>query len=94
MAWVIKTMTADERIDEAEMETITKLAAKVRMPLPEVQGMIEAALEGDLDAPEPVDLKQNRKWLRLMADVALSDGEVLPAGFATPRETAGPLSTA
>ncbi len=29
MAWAIKTMTADGRVDEGEMKIITKLPAKV-----------------------------------------------------------------
>ena len=58
MAWVIKTMAADGRIDEGEVKIVSDLAAKVRMPLSEVQGMTEAALENELDAPEPAEEQQ------------------------------------
>jgi hypothetical protein len=44
-----------------------------------VDGLIQVAVRGELDAPRPPDAASGRAWLEPMADVSWVDGVVKPA---------------
>ncbi|MGY8653196.1 MAG: TIM44-like domain-containing protein [Verrucomicrobiia bacterium] len=78
LAWMINVLAADGHIQEDERAAVLQLASKVGVSEPMVDGLIQAALAGELDAPAPPDNDSARAWLELAADVALADGVVQP----------------
>ena len=78
-AWLVKTMLADNIIDEKEMKLLTEYAEKNHIPRATLDSLIEGAKNGTLHIPEPKDKDEVLKWLHLMARMALSDGFISPA---------------
>ena len=78
LAWMINVLAADGEIHVDERAAVLQLASKVGVPEPMVDGLIQAALAGELDAPAPPDHDSARAWLELAVDVALADGAVQP----------------
>jgi tellurite resistance protein len=76
LEWSISVLAEDKRIDDRERKVIEQLAARQRMPRPMLLGMLDGALRGDLDAPQPKNSDTRRAWLERVADVALQDGDV------------------
>jgi uncharacterized tellurite resistance protein B-like protein len=81
LAWMINMLAADGEIHPEERLAVLQIAKKAGMDVPEpmVDGLIHVALKGELDAPPPPDLTVGRKWMELMADVALVDGLAHPS---------------
>ncbi len=76
LAWMIVTLAADGEIHANEHEAVLRIARNAGISEPMVDGLIETALRGELDAPAPPDQNATREWMALMADVALADGVV------------------
>ena len=79
LAWMVCVLAADKEIHEDERAVIFQLARKQQMPEPMIEGIIEAALNGELDMPNPANASVARAWIEQMADVALADGVVQPS---------------
>ena len=78
-AWMIKTMLADNVIDEKEMKLLKEYSQAYQIPQATINSLIESAKNGTLHIPEPQDKEEALKWLRMMARMALSDGFISPA---------------
>ncbi|MEK6248802.1 MAG: hypothetical protein N2C12_11525, partial [Planctomycetales bacterium] len=76
LAWMVNVFAADKTIEDRERKAIQQLAQKQHMPEPVVEGLLKSALDGELDAPSPPDLRTGRVWMEELADVALLDGKV------------------
>ncbi len=76
LAWAVKTALADNQLDARERAMLEQVARHRHVPAHELEMLIEAAGQGQLDAPEPADPDQARDWLSAMADISLSDGVV------------------
>jgi len=79
LAWAVKVTAADGTIDPREKELLQSLAAKCAVESARLDQMIEMALAGGLDVPDPPDRATAQIWLNAMAAAALSDGQVQPA---------------
>lgn len=76
LAWAVKTALADNQLDAHERSMLEQVARHRHVPPQQLEMLIEAAGQGELDAPEPADPEQARRWLSAMADISLSDGVV------------------
>jgi len=76
MAWVIRMVAADTEVSSEEQATLVQLGAKEKVPEKQIQAMLSQASRGELDAPGPPDNTTARRWLTLVADMAVCDGEV------------------
>jgi hypothetical protein len=76
LAWMALAMTADEVVDEKELEVIRAYGRKHGIPAAKIESTILAAREGRLDAPRPRNAEEVRAWLEQMAVMALADGFV------------------
>lgn len=76
LAWMVKVVASDKKIDRREQTVIRHLAAKQGMPEPVLAGLMNSALRGELDAPSPPSRRAGRVWLERLADVALLDDHV------------------
>ena len=56
--------------------TLVQLGEKEKVPEKQIQAMLSQASRGELDAPGPPDNATARRWLTLVADMAVCDGEV------------------
>ncbi len=79
LAWMINTLAADGVFHGDEKAAVMEIAHKANIPEHTIDGLIQTALQGELDAPAPPNRESGRAWLELMADVALADGKVDPA---------------
>ena len=78
-AWMIKTMLADQVIDDKEMKLLKDYAGIYQIPQATLDSLIEGAKNRTLHIPEPADKDEILKWLHMMARMALSDGFISPA---------------
>lgn len=76
LVWAVKTALADNQLDARERAVLEQVARNRHVPRQHLEMLIEAAEQGQLDAPEPVNPEQARRWLTAMVDVSLSDGVV------------------
>ena len=79
LAWMVCVLAADKEIHDDERAVIFQLARKQQMPEPMIEGIIEAALKGELEVPSPANAAVAKAWMEQMADVALADGVVQPS---------------
>ena len=76
MAWIIRMVAADTKMSSEEQATLVQLGKKEKVPKNQMQAMLSQAIRGELDAPGPLDNSAARRWLTLVADVAVCDGEI------------------
>jgi tellurite resistance protein len=76
LAWMIKIVCADGQIDERERKMIHRLAQRRRVPLEDVDTMLNAALHKDIDIEEPGSKEEAKVWLSAMISAAMADGKV------------------
>ena len=76
IAWVVRMVAADAKMSPEEKATLVRLGKKENVPEKQIQAMLSQAVRGQLDAPGPPDNGTARRWLTLIADIAVSDGEV------------------
>ena len=76
IAWAIRMMAADTTVTDDEKAALVQLGKKENVPENQIQAMLSQAASGQLDAPGPPDTATARRWMTLIADIALSDGLV------------------
>jgi len=76
LVWAVKTALADNQLDANERSMLEQVARHRHVPSQQLEMLIEAAGQGELDAPEPANPEQAQRWLTAMADISLSDGVV------------------
>ena len=76
LAGVIRTVAADKTLSPEEKKAVLRLGKKHDVPVKTLQSMLSLAVKGELDAPPPPDDTATRRWLTLIADAALSDGQL------------------
>ena len=69
-------VAADAKMSPEEKATLVRLGKKENVPEKQIQAMLSQAVRGQLDAPGPPDNATARRWMTLIADIALSDGLV------------------
>ncbi|MDP9173804.1 MAG: TIM44-like domain-containing protein [Planctomycetota bacterium] len=74
ISWVVKTAAADGTIEIAEREYLEALAARNGVPPARLHRMIDMALAGALDVPDPPDQPTARAWLSAICEAAVADG--------------------
>ncbi len=78
LAWSVKVAAADGEVDPAERQLLLSLADKCGVEPQRVEQMIEMALGGRLEVPDPPDKLTAHLWLTAMAAAALADGRLRP----------------
>ncbi len=91
LAGMIVVLAADGEVEESELNQARSFAKKNGVPEPMVDGLIQSALRGDLDANTPNDTETGRAWLAALADMALSDGRIDDQERATLEQIGAPL---
>ena len=76
LAWVIQAAVADHTVSNQEQRILEQLARKQGVGPKQVEDLIDLARKGELDLPTPTDADTARKWLTVLVDVALADGQV------------------
>ncbi len=76
LVWAVKLAMADNQLDARERAMLEQVARHRHVPQQQLEMLIEAAAQGQLDAPEPANREQARRWLVAMADIGLSDGVI------------------
>jgi hypothetical protein len=74
LAWGVATVRADGTIDERERQAVLRLAHGFGVPPERVAAMLDGPLP-DLSAPLPGGGEETRAWLRVLCNLALSDGD-------------------
>jgi predicted nucleic acid-binding Zn ribbon protein len=78
LAWSVKVAAADGEVDPAERKLLLSLADKCGVEPMRVDQMIEMALGGRLEVPDPPDKLTAHLWLTAMAAAAMADGRLRP----------------
>jgi predicted nucleic acid-binding Zn ribbon protein/uncharacterized tellurite resistance protein B-like protein len=78
LAWTVKMVAADGTVDVNERAILRSLAAKCHVDPMRLDQMIEMALAGRLDVPDPPDKTTALVWLTTMAATAVAEGRLRP----------------
>jgi uncharacterized tellurite resistance protein B-like protein/predicted nucleic acid-binding Zn ribbon protein len=78
LAWTVKMVAADGSVDVNERNILRSLAAKCHVEPIRLDQMIEMALAGRLDVPDPPDKTTALVWLTTMAATAVAEGRLRP----------------
>jgi uncharacterized tellurite resistance protein B-like protein len=78
LAWCVKVAAADGEVDANERQLLLSLADKTGVDPQRVDQMIEMALGGRLEVPDPPDKLTAHLWLTAMAAAAMADGQIRP----------------
>jgi uncharacterized tellurite resistance protein B-like protein len=78
LAWTVKMVAADGAVDAGEREILRSLAARLGLEQIRVDHMIDVALAGNLDVPDPPDPATAKSWLTTMATAAMAQGRLRP----------------
>ena len=70
------TFSNERILEDDEKATLVQLGKKENVPEKHIRAMLSQAASGQLDAPGPPDNATARRWMTLIADIALSDGLV------------------
>ena len=81
LSWAVKMALADNQLDERERELLQQVARHRHIPPEQLETLIQAAEHGQLEAPQPIDPEEARRWLVAMADMSLSDGRTLQSEY-------------
>jgi len=76
LAWAIHLALADNELDPKERAMLGRVARHRGIRPEQLETMIEAAQDDQVDLPEPEDADEAQRWLEAMADVALADGRI------------------
>lgn len=76
LTWTIQMALIDERMDDKERERIRDTARAHDFSDEQVDELMQAAIEGRLSTPAPANLKEGRRWMAEMIDMALIDGSL------------------
>ncbi|MCK6473010.1 MAG: TIM44-like domain-containing protein [Planctomycetes bacterium] len=77
LAWVLQVILADQVIDEGERKSLEDIARRHGVRRQALEGMIAAAMRGQLDARTPGDAREARSMIAQMALLAMADGKIL-----------------
>jgi predicted lipid-binding transport protein (Tim44 family)/uncharacterized tellurite resistance protein B-like protein/predicted nucleic acid-binding Zn ribbon protein len=81
LSWAVKMALADNQLDDGERQLLQRVARHRHVPPEQLETMIQAAEQGQLDTPQPADPEEARRWLVTMADISLSDGRILQSEY-------------
>ena len=76
MAWMIRVMLADGKIDNEEMDLLKHYADLSHLSSADLEKMINSAKNGTLEVAMPASTDEASEWLSTMAEMALADGNV------------------
>jgi uncharacterized tellurite resistance protein B-like protein len=76
LAWMISVMLADGQIDARERRALDRIAADHHVDAEELETMMHAAMQGQLQSPQAASSDEARAWLRGMIQIALADGKI------------------
>jgi len=76
LVWTVQMALVDERLDDKERARIRQTARAHDFSDEQVDELMEAASEGRLSTPAPSSLKEGRRWMQEMVDMALVDGSL------------------
>ncbi|HYW79207.1 MAG TPA: TIM44-like domain-containing protein, partial [Thermoguttaceae bacterium] len=79
LAWTIKLALADNELDAKEMAMLDRVARARGIRPQQLETIIAATRNGQMDVPQPKDREETQQWLEVMADIALADGRIHPA---------------
>jgi uncharacterized tellurite resistance protein B-like protein len=91
LAWLVKLSLADGVTTYGERERLEAVAAKYRVPKRELDRLLSAAANNQLQPSEPRDLDEAKRWLEAMVDVAVADGRLQPEELALLRSAGARL---
>jgi uncharacterized tellurite resistance protein B-like protein len=92
LSWIVKMALADQQLDEKERQLLQQVARHRHVPQEQVETLIRAAEQGQLETPEPAGPEQAREWLVAMADMSLSDGRVTQSEYQLLCQAGAPLN--
>jgi hypothetical protein len=81
LAWAIKEAAADGTVDPTERQVLSEMATQRGVSSDQLNAMIDAALRGEIDVPEPTSRTEAESWLAGMARIALADGKLTREEF-------------
>lgn len=76
LAWIVLMAAADGQVAPEEQEMLRTAADKWGIPQQKLDAMIQSALSGQLQPPQPRDADEARGWLAAMVRVSLADGRI------------------
>jgi uncharacterized tellurite resistance protein B-like protein len=79
LAWAVQMALADQQLTDPERKALERTAMRRGVPPARLETMIAAAQRGQLAVPQPRSAEEARKWMAVMADMALADGKIEPA---------------
>jgi hypothetical protein len=82
VAWAVDVAAAGRNVDDNERRILSKFAAQCGVSPEQLDRMINAAIGGRLEVPQPADPTQARTWLKAMAATVQAGGTITPDGLA------------
>jgi len=82
LVWMIQMALADGTIDPTERDMLEKVALRRNVPRTQLEAMIAAAQQGNVDLPRPAGEQETQRWLQAMAQEAIADGKMAPEELA------------
>jgi len=76
LAWMIHTSLADGHLDKREEARLVSLTERAGLRRQELDDLLDAARQNNLEAPSPHNLGEAREWIEEVAVVALADGQI------------------
>jgi len=74
LAWAAALALCDRLWKPEENEALLRIGERLEVPRSELASLAAAAQRGDLEATLPEGPEQARAWLRILIDLAASDG--------------------
>jgi Tim44-like domain len=81
LAWAVAVAAADHNVDDNERCILATFATQCGVSSEQLNRMIAAAINGQIEVPQPTDRNQAEAWLLAMATTAQADGNITPDGF-------------
>jgi tellurite resistance protein len=78
VAWIVHVMTADDRIEGAELALLPSLAARHNVSESDLAHLVSAAQAGELDLTPPHNAEEASEWLATAVEMAMADGDISP----------------
>jgi len=76
LAWIVLMACTDGQIAPEEQEMLRAAADKWGIAPQRLDAMIQSALTGHLEPPQPRDADEARSWLQAMVRMSLADGKI------------------
>jgi predicted lipid-binding transport protein (Tim44 family)/uncharacterized tellurite resistance protein B-like protein len=78
VAWIVHVMTADDRIEDAELALLPSIAARHNVSESVLAHLVSAAQAGELDLTPPHNAEEACEWLATAVEMAMADGDISP----------------